>query len=313
MSTSVLARRKSCRIGTASCAAKLGGICTRRVRCTGAPSLRMSSSAYSSLSKDLATAGSRCCPALVRVSACGLRSNSGTPVSRSSAITWRESALWEMSSALAAAVKLPCFATPSKARNALRGSQRRSIAFLSMTLMVAENRLVRHQWSKVGERRVYPGAQVPGIRALDHQPHLPRAYAEREHRYIRKTPAPGTLERQRHRDAPEPVEELAHASAMQPQHLHSAGEVYEVAPRNVRKALPELPQWCIRLTQQQRLRRPQPGEDHFGATLQRRQRRGEWRAHEVRRGGRKRPAGLEVAQRRSMQGSHHRDRDTRRV
>ena len=79
MSTSVLARRKSRRIGTASCTAKLGGICTRRVRCVGAPSLRMSSSAYSSRSKDFTTAGSRCWPALVSVSACGRRSKSCTP------------------------------------------------------------------------------------------------------------------------------------------------------------------------------------------------------------------------------------------
>jgi len=36
----VLAPRKSRRIGTASCTAKAGGICTRSVRCAGAPSLR---------------------------------------------------------------------------------------------------------------------------------------------------------------------------------------------------------------------------------------------------------------------------------
>ena len=136
MSTSVLARRKSRRIGTASCTAKLGGICTRSVRCVGAPSLRMSSSAYSSRSKDFTTAGSRCWPALVSVRACGRRSNSCTPVRRSSAMTWRDRALCEMSSALAAAVKLPCLATPSKARSAFSGSQRRSMVFLLIGLRI---------------------------------------------------------------------------------------------------------------------------------------------------------------------------------
>src|SRR6185312_9304224 len=92
----------------------------------------MSSRAYSSRSKDFTTAGSRCCPAFVNDRAWGLRSNSCTPTRRSSAMTWRDNALWEISNAFAAAVKLPCFATPSKARNAFKGSQRRSMLFLLM-------------------------------------------------------------------------------------------------------------------------------------------------------------------------------------
>src|SRR6266850_2273270 len=42
-------------------------------------------------------------------------------------MTCRDSALCEISRALAAPVKLPCLATASKARKALSGSQRRSI------------------------------------------------------------------------------------------------------------------------------------------------------------------------------------------
>src|SRR5579862_4431204 len=53
-------------------------------------------------------------------------------------MTWRDSALWEISSALAAAVKLPCFATPSNARNAFKGSQRRSIALVRKVLLLSE-------------------------------------------------------------------------------------------------------------------------------------------------------------------------------
>ncbi len=67
------------------------------------------------------TAGSSSCPALVSTSACGLRSNSCAPISFSSAITWRDKALCEISSALAAAVKLECLATPSKARKRVQG------------------------------------------------------------------------------------------------------------------------------------------------------------------------------------------------
>src|SRR6266853_3841182 len=95
----------------------------------------MSSSAYSSRSKDFTTAGSRCWPALVRVSACGRRSTSGTPVRRSSAMTCRDRALWEINKAFAAAVKLPCLATPSKARSAFSGSQRRSMLLLCMATL----------------------------------------------------------------------------------------------------------------------------------------------------------------------------------
>jgi len=47
-------------------------------------------------------------------------------------ITWRDSALCEMRSALAAPVKLACLATASNARSALSGSQRRSIRLLSI-------------------------------------------------------------------------------------------------------------------------------------------------------------------------------------
>ena len=54
------ARRSSAASAPAACA------------CVVAPSLRMSSSAYSSRSKDFMTAGSRCWPALVSTSACGL-------------------------------------------------------------------------------------------------------------------------------------------------------------------------------------------------------------------------------------------------
>ena len=78
------------------------------------------------------TAGKRCCPALVSTRACGLRSKSWVPINFSSAITWRDKALCEINSALAAAVKLECLATPSKARNAFSGSQRRSIVVLLM-------------------------------------------------------------------------------------------------------------------------------------------------------------------------------------
>src|ERR1700726_942819 len=90
----------------------------------------MSWSGYWSRSNDFTTAGSRCWPALVRVSACGRRSKSCTPVRRSSAMTCRDKALCEINSALAAAVKLECLATPSKARNAFSGSQRRSMVVL---------------------------------------------------------------------------------------------------------------------------------------------------------------------------------------
>ena len=137
ISTSALLQRKSRRIGTASCTAKLGGICTRKVRRVGAPSLRMSSSAYSKRSNDFMMAGSRYWPALVRTKACGRRSKSCCPSSFSSAMTWRESALCEISKALAAAVKLPCLATPSKARNAFKGSQRRSIGESLMNTLPA--------------------------------------------------------------------------------------------------------------------------------------------------------------------------------
>ena len=78
------------------------------------PSLRMSSSAYSRRSKDLVTAGSRCWPALVNTSECGRRSKSCTPISRSSAMTCRDSALWEISSAFAAAVKLSAWRRPRR-------------------------------------------------------------------------------------------------------------------------------------------------------------------------------------------------------
>src|SRR3984957_3414247 len=132
ISTSGAARRKSRRMGTARCTAKLGGICTRSVRSVAEPSLRMSSSAYSNRSKDFMTAGKRCCPALVSTRACGFRSNSWVPTSFSSAITWRDRALCEINSALAAAVKLECLATPSKARNAFNGSQRRSIVVFAI-------------------------------------------------------------------------------------------------------------------------------------------------------------------------------------
>ncbi len=83
-----------------------------------APSLRMSSSAYSRRSKDFMTAGSRCCPAFVSTSACGWRSKSCAPINFSSAITWRDKALCEINSALAAAVKLRVLG------DALEGAQR---------------------------------------------------------------------------------------------------------------------------------------------------------------------------------------------
>src|SRR5882724_2517777 len=130
ISTSAAARRKSRSIGTARCTAKLGGICTRRVLKVVDPSLRISSRAYSRRSKDFMTAGRRCCPAFVSTSACGLRSNSWVPINFSRAITCRDKALCEINSALAAAVKLACLATPSKARNAFSGSQRRSMVVL---------------------------------------------------------------------------------------------------------------------------------------------------------------------------------------
>src|SRR6267154_1999895 len=101
-------------------------MCTRSVRVPVAPSLRKSSSAYSRRSKDFMTAGSRCWPALVSTKECGRRSNNCTPTIFSSAITWRDNALCDISSALAAAVKLKCLATPSKARRAFNGSHRRS-------------------------------------------------------------------------------------------------------------------------------------------------------------------------------------------
>src|ERR1700736_559147 len=120
-------------MGTARCTANLGGICTRRVLKVVEPSLRMSSMAYSRRSKEFMTAGRRCCPALVSTSACGFRANSWVQISFSSAITWRDKALCEINSALAAAVKLECLATPSKARNAFSGSQRRSMVVLPIT------------------------------------------------------------------------------------------------------------------------------------------------------------------------------------
>ena len=78
------------------------------------------------------TAGSRCWPAFVRTRACGRRSNNCAPINFSSAITWRDSALWEINKALAAAVKLLCLATPSNARSAFSGSQRRSIVVFAI-------------------------------------------------------------------------------------------------------------------------------------------------------------------------------------
>jgi hypothetical protein len=102
----------------------------------------MSSSAYSNRSKDFMTAGRRCCPALVSTRACGLRSNNWVPISFSSAITWRDRALCEINKALAAAVKLECLATPSKARKAFSGSQRRSIVVLLMPTPYGDQLLV---------------------------------------------------------------------------------------------------------------------------------------------------------------------------
>src|ERR1700730_1596068 len=102
-------------------------MCTRRVRVLLAPSLRISSSANSSRSNDFITAGSKCWPALVSTKAWGRRSNSCAPINFSSVITCRDNALCEIKSALAAAVKLKCLATPSKARSAFRGSHLRSM------------------------------------------------------------------------------------------------------------------------------------------------------------------------------------------
>jgi hypothetical protein len=76
---------------------------------------------------DLMTAGNRSCPAFVNTNACGRRSKSCAPINFSSAMTCLDKALWDISNALAAAVKLRCLATPSKARSAFNGSQRRSI------------------------------------------------------------------------------------------------------------------------------------------------------------------------------------------
>ena len=143
ISTSGFALRNSCRIGTTRCAAKLGGICTRSVRSRGALASRISSMACSSRSNARDTTGSRCWPAGVSTSECGRRSNSLTPIRFSSEMTWRESALCAMFSAPAAPVKLPYRATPSKARSAFSGSQRRSMRTLSTTPALASAAAVR--------------------------------------------------------------------------------------------------------------------------------------------------------------------------
>jgi hypothetical protein len=63
-------------------------------------------------------------------------------------MTWRDSALWEMRSAFAAAVKLACFATASKARSALSGSQRRSIRPLSMIGLLEKSRVAQRSGAR---------------------------------------------------------------------------------------------------------------------------------------------------------------------
>src|SRR5580658_9620582 len=163
-------------MGTARWTAKLGGICTRSVRRAGVPSLRMSSRAYSKRSKDFMTAGSRCWPALVSTRACGRRSKSCTPTSFSSAITCLDSALCEINRAFAAAVKLECFATPSKARNAFSGSQRRSMGVLAIALRtpslgVADSAVLVFQDGPGGQVQMVGG---PKARGREHQEGYPQ-------------------------------------------------------------------------------------------------------------------------------------------